>query len=949
MAAVRVLFLALFLLGLGCARERSVEKVLPQPNRIAKRHLDGTFLFLKTLVGVKSPGPAYRQYAPGQYLESDKLIQFVIHENQTDVVSIDPLYQQESVAPKNRTLASFPSQNTDIFRKKTPDGDETHEEEETQNRRLWPEREFVKIDFLKDFADSLEKETSTSTVLKGLEYDPVREALNCVVERLLKDGTTLSIRYSFLRYHRSPHYVQRPFPLSEQIQFGLFKTTAFSVNAFDQLSESTRQDFMNRWDTSQTIVFYLSKNFPIHLTETVREIFEDWAEVLRAAVGDPVLVLRPNSGQELGDLRYNIVSYDDSEHSAHGVLGYAPIFTNPRTAQIHKADINLYGRVVKRAIFQELFWEKSRHSTIDEGLSHALSDLKRSTTLDLLAQTTRLNEDVIRKALESSKKSYDPTALETRILADVFAHEFGHGLGLRHNHLAAADKRHFTAGNRSSSIMSYGFIQGTQVSIGSYDKAAILFAYSPHPEVRRKALDENFLFCTDEDVFQSRSPLCQPYTSGSSLTELIEGQLDRYYSNYEINNRRLERLGFGEDLTGYDRRILALLLPLRLAYDNAQALVQATQQKDWPSLWKLTRQRIEVDPLTPQSDYFSINVEMGNRLDFGERGPSASPLKLRRHLDRKKMRAVLNDAIEAKDNALFALRRIILDTTRPNLDHKDEVTDRVQTLGVLRDKLTALSLIVTPTEHPIYRGRLTSPYSSSDQIVPELLASLLSNTVKVSDADTQPVPYYRIGQFDISLRRKALDLLKEEVIVVGRHPEASELLVLRSAEPKETAPNRDPDWDRLSRSRDIFKEFYRTLIGEELQQQQQRSAIGFDFSFAELTPFEQSRNEFELAYTRLGDDRLYMAPVTTSDGTTSATGLLIRNNLNVAEDYLAAVTKTQDQINEGLFAKKKKSIGSLGAMPFLDAKQEALHRYIKGEKLFLQEMYQVYTKSLNLP
>ena len=100
MAALRAI--ALCLLCAACAKERPVLRLLPEASRVSKPDLEGTFVLLKSVVSLFSPGPEYQGLAPGVHLESGKLVQFVQSENQVDVVSIDPLFETQNAAVKSR-------------------------------------------------------------------------------------------------------------------------------------------------------------------------------------------------------------------------------------------------------------------------------------------------------------------------------------------------------------------------------------------------------------------------------------------------------------------------------------------------------------------------------------------------------------------------------------------------------------------------------------------------------------------------------------------------------------------------------------------------------------------------------------------------------------------------------------------------------------------------------
>ncbi len=957
MAALR---LALLLLGIaGCALERPVERVLPESSRIARKDLEGTFVFLKSVVEIKSPGNNYQGYAPGLHLDSDKLVQFQLHENQLDITSIDPLYAQENAAPLSRIVASFPARYVDVVRRKNGDGDPTHEEEESETRRVWAQRDFVRVELVKDLADPMDTESRATALVSGFEIDPRRGAMSFAIERLLRDGTSIRVRYSFLRYRPSTTYVQRPYSLEEQIQFGFFRTTTYRLDGFDQFTESLRRDFMDRWDTTKTIVFHFSAGFPEHLKPIVRRSFAEWNQTLKAAVGDSVLELRENSGQQLGDLRFNLIVYDDSEHSAHGILGYAPSITNPRTGEILKADVVLYGRVLKRALFQESFWERSRQvpraptpaplptpvaptgqePTGNSVLELPVARLRESLLEDLRARITTISEPIVQQAMQASRV-VSREELEKRVFAGVFAHEFGHALGLRHNFMGSADERHFGKADRSSSVMDYGFLQGRRAEIGAYDRAAIAYAYRPDGPARAELLKAGFFFCSDEEVYSSRAPLCQLYDSGANLQELVANQIDRYFSSYDVNNLRLERVDFATDPDRYDRRVLSLQLPIRLVHDNALAILQSSARKNYADLWVLARQRVEADENTRPKDLVTVEVPSGTALALGDAGPHSVDLKIVRQLDQRRIDAVAEDASRAKADAVAALRRIVLDTTRPDFDRMDGIQRRIQVRGILRDRITALTLISAPTEHPLLTGRAISPYSLLEKVVPSLFASLLSNTSEVQDPEGGEETYYRIRQHDIALRMHALRLLSEQIAKVGRQPEARELIRLDALSLTDRSFAHHVDWEKFQDTRAQFREFYRTLMLEEIVHAK-KDAGETDFSFAELSSYEQARKTFDFAYAQTSEETLLTAPIAIAEGLKTASGLLIRNNLNVAEDYLYALDKTCDQLNAKLFGGAG---GLIFAVTKLENRREALRRYVTGEQLFLHEMHQAFTQ-----
>ena len=917
---------ALFVLvAVGCAKPRDVQRLLTEPQRIEKTVLEGTFHFLKTVVEVKAPGPEHAMLAPGQYLESSKLVQFQIRENKVDVVSIDPLYETQSAAPQTRTLASFPAKSVDVERKKTPDGDTTHEEEETQQRRAWNQRALVHLDLLQDFACEFQAKSRTAAFPAPFEYDAANGSISFIVDRLLKDGTAVSIRYSFVRYHPNQTYRQRPYSEEDQVRFGLFPTLTFRLNKFDQFSESTRDVYMNRWDTARSLVFYFAPGFPEPLKPIVRAAHKEWAQAMKDSVGDDILEpIRENSGQQPGDLRYNLIVYDNSDHTAHGILGYAPLVTNPRSGEIIKADVVLYGRVLRRSIFQELFWEKAQHPAKDVPPGHSLplegpvSALRRAALSDLSANITRLTPEIIRQTLQRGKNAISAEQLEERVFSDVFTHEFGHALGLRHNFMGDTD-----------TCMGYAFLHKVHREIGAYDRAALTFAYSPSPAVQAAQKKLGYSYCSDENVYTSKAPLCQPHTESQSLVELVERQLALYRSYYEVNNLRLERLSFGSpnDNAAYEQRIFALLLPLRLVYDNAEMILGARSggAPHYPTLWALARTRIEADAYSREEDTIK-NVKIGPELGGGSKSFTVQ-------IDKSKVERLIAEAYSAKTASVEGLRRIIFDQSRPDDDKNDLVSDndseRLQVRGVIKDKLLALSLIASPSRHALKARTILTPFSLAERTVPTLFASLLSNTSEVADPDGGPEPYHRIRFYDVGLRKHALKLLVDEVAPFGNNPEAMELISLQSVKRSEKA--RFAEWEKLASVRQEFQDIYGTLM-----------LTKHDLSLVDLSPFEQRGNAQEEVFTPFEEDTLLMAPMHLPyGGLKTATGLFIRNNLNVAEDYFEAAKKTYDRLQYDLF-EGGSFINAVLDLKDLEIKREKLNSYIKGENSFLTDMYRAF-------
>ncbi len=948
-----LLTLFLTILMGACAKPRPMERVLPEARRVPKEALQGTFIFLKSVAEVRSPSKKYRSYIPGMHLDSDRLIQFKQHEDQVDIVSIDPVLEPETAAAKNVLLASFPADHVDVQRKRNSNNELTHEEEETKTERPWAQRAFVRLDLTQDSIDEHSEEIVARSLVIPLEMDLTRGALNFAVQNTLTDGTTLVLHYSFLKYQPSSTYEQRPFSAFDQHRFGLYKTTTFRFDAFDQITDSTRTEFMNRWDTTRTIPFYLSSTVPQHLKPTIRRLFNEWAELLKSAVGDVSVELHESRGQRLGDLRFNTIHYDASEHSAHGALGYAPLVSNPRTGEILKADVILFSKVLKRSAFQELFWDASRARPLgdlpkasDDPYSAPIASLTRTARADLEHRLTRLNEEVVQQVLTANRLQQPWQLVEERILGGVFGHEFGHCLGLSHNPLASADPVHKKVGHTSTSIMDYAFLNGQSARIGPYDAAALLFAYSPDDSVRQQQLERGFYYCSDTEVFSSRNPLCQQYDSASTLTELVENQLDRYLSSYQVNNQRLERVDFPSDDAAYEKRVLSYLLPIRQVYDNAHALHQASAKRDYVALWRLAGARLE--STYPDSEDIEVTIPQTPQLAMEGGIPSQRASGFQVTLDRSRLDRVLDDATRSKATAVEALRRIVLDTQRPAFDETDPLTNRVTVRGVLKDRLLALTLLALPMDHPITQGSVISPYSVEERVVPALFASILSNTMKIPDPEELDRAYFRIRRFEMPLRRSALELLSKKVASVDGHAEALNLIQVQPLGLK-GAP-REASLTRSLETRTLLRNGYRDSLFDRLVPDQPDNGPEFHSDrltgfLTDLSPFDKTRNDHPMAFAQLGDDTLLGAPVWLEDEKLfTASGLLIRNNLNVAEDYLTTLTAVMREAGPQLFAQPNATGSRFAAMPLLEEQAARLRNHVAVEQLFLQEIYSAFSR-----
>ncbi|MBI3293506.1 MAG: zinc-dependent metalloprotease [Deltaproteobacteria bacterium] len=816
-------------LALGCAKERPIKFAAEDSLRVKKSELAGVKSYNRVITDSKYTAKSKAFLPTGLHVSGDSLVQFVIKKDVVEVTAIDPLYNSAATAKLNAVLLSFPVKHVDVLRKQNPDGTDTHEEEVTESRRAWDQREYIVIDTTKNLNEDPELGKVTSaTALTGLHLDREAGYLDFKVEKTLETGAVIQERFAFLNFKPSATYQQRLYPRDLQQRFGFFKTRTYKFDQYGRALQSLLVETMNRWDTSKAVVYYLSPGFPEHLKPVAQSVFQKWNEAFKTATGHDVLELRENTGQELGDLRYSFINYVDGNES-NGLLGYGPSVANPRTGEIIKADVNLYGGSLKNSIFRERVWNvistlsnkaprpkgqpaATMLGRIQDFLTDATSMGLANAGAQLLAPekmnqilapaktpegnldanvllkqarasqvghgrefTTRLSDSTLGLVNTLAAENLSDETIEERIFGPLLAHELGHTLGLRHNFMGSADYDHFEGEAKSASVMDYGFLSLEEpMGPGPYDVAAIQLGYgSGDAAAFQEQLAKNFLFCTDENVFDARNAQCLQFDSGSSLTEIAKNQVTHYFVSHLFNNLRNDRLVF-PGMNEYLTKVIMTLLPIRVVYDNANAIVTRGQaylegSTAKPSdtndryLWSMLKNRIEAD----------ANSKYTHSLDV-----SATRTVL---LDQDKLRAAVKDAVSARGMAFSGLATVLMDNNprRPDHDGADLEFEELAVRGVLPDKVYALLFLLMPTSDPASGSGAVSVFDQYHRPMSKILSDLISNTSIGPNG-------LELGSTDINLRYAALDLIKSVSRV--QTISSGELLQLVQLQPVEGKP-----------------------------------------------------------------------------------------------------------------------------------------------------------------
>ncbi len=210
----------------------------------------------------------------------------------------------------------------------------------------------------------------------------------------------------------------------------------------------------------------------------------------------------------------------------------------------------------------------------------------------------------IKKVLAAHPDAADFKAQVAKIKADVevktfystLLHEMGHTFGLRHNFQASADAKHYhpefhrlskqmdaekelPADQKTvtqadlepymfSSIMDYAADFYSHGGLGTYDHAAIRYAYNRSIDKETDAVTTaNFQFCTDHQV--NESILCRRFDKGRNVSEITFNLIETYQTNYLLSHNRRDRFNFGSHARSFPMRALGrYFIPIRQVMDE---------------------------------------------------------------------------------------------------------------------------------------------------------------------------------------------------------------------------------------------------------------------------------------------------------------------------------------------------------------------------------------------
>jgi hypothetical protein len=300
------------------------------------------------------------------------------------------------------------------------------------------------------------------------------------------------------------------------------------------------QRYVNRWRLERgesagnglyypkkPIVYYLDRTIPEEYRPYMMEGVEAWNAAFEAAgFKDAVRAELLPDDADAEDIRYATLRWNTSDQPGYGAIG--PSIVDPRTGEILDSD-QLYEANMVRGWKREWRIAVSPSTAIREvfEVSHdelaSLAGGGEMSTLaaELSAQGTLLRAELVARG-DIDPGEAVPMEYVGQALRWVTMHEVGHTLGLRHNFRSASDtpleSLHDPEWARErgiySSVMEYPSVnippRGTPTGyhynpgVGSYDRWAISFGYTPDPEdakrIARQGAMPGHAYGTDEDA-----------------------------------------------------------------------------------------------------------------------------------------------------------------------------------------------------------------------------------------------------------------------------------------------------------------------------------------------------------------------------------------------------------------------------------------------------------------